>query len=88
MLESANPQGYSACCVAVRDYDARQELSSISTPTMVIAGGQDSSTPPADGQFIADRIPGARYLELPAAHISNVEASDRFTTEVAGFLSA
>jgi len=88
MLESANPQGYTACCVAVRDLDTRQQLSSISIPTLVITGDQDLSTPPADGRFIADHIPGARFVELSAAHLSNIEAADRFNLEVEKFLLA
>ncbi len=87
-LESANPQGYTACCAAVRDYDSRQQLSSIPVPTLVIAGDQDASTPPADGKFIADQIPRARFVTLSAAHLSNIEAADRFTNEVMNFLSA
>src|SRR5215475_220148 len=87
-LESANPQGYTACCAAVRDYDSRQQLSSVSVPTLVIAGDQDLSTPPAEGKFIAEQIPGARFLTLSAAHISNIEAAGRFTTEVMDFHSA
>jgi len=87
MLESTNPKGYAAGCAAVRDFDARQELSSIALPTLVIAGNQDPATPPADGQFLANCIPGARFTELSAAHLSNIEAADRFTTEVMEFLS-
>jgi 3-oxoadipate enol-lactonase len=86
ILESANPQGYTACCVAVRDLDTRQHLSSIAIPTLVIAGDQDLSTPSADGRFIAGKIPGARFIELSAAHLSNIEAADRFTMEVERFL--
>jgi 3-oxoadipate enol-lactonase len=88
MLDSANPQGYTACCVAVRDLDTRRQLSSIKIPTLVISGDQDLSTPPADGRFIADQIRGARFIELSAAHLSNIEAADRFTLEVEKFLLA
>lgn len=88
MLESANPLGYSACCAAVRDFDARGSLGSISIPTLVIAGDRDLSTPPADGKFIAGQVPGAYFVELSAAHLSNIEAANRFTTEVVNFLSA
>jgi len=87
ILESANPLGYTACCAAVRDFDARDQLSSIATPTLVIAGDQDQSTTPADGQFIANQIPGARFVKLSAAHLSNIEAAGRFTSEVENFLS-
>lgn len=86
MLESSDPQGYTACCVAVRDFDSRRHLPSIAIPTLVIAGDQDLSTPPADGRHIADQIPGARFVELSAAHLSNIEAADRFILEVEKFL--
>jgi 3-oxoadipate enol-lactonase len=59
----------------------------ITAPTLVIAGTHDASTTPAAGQFIAQQIPGARYAELDAAHISNVEAADRFTETVLGFVA-
>ncbi len=88
MLEAAPPQGYAACCEAIRDYDARDKISAIRLPTMVIAGSKDSATPPADGRFIAEQIPGACYAELEAAHLSNIEASERFTAELIQFLSA
>jgi pimeloyl-ACP methyl ester carboxylesterase len=29
---------------------------------------------------------GAKLVELPAAHLSNIEARDRFTGEIANFL--
>jgi 3-oxoadipate enol-lactonase len=45
-------------------------------------------TTPADGHFMAARIPGAEYRELPAAHLSNIEASTAFTRELCAFLKA
>ena len=88
MLESVNPDGYAACCAAVRDFDYRKQLNSIRVPTLVIAGAHDPATPPADGRFIADHIPGARYVELNAAHLSNIEDQDCFNKKVAAFLNA
>jgi 3-oxoadipate enol-lactonase len=88
MIDSANPQGYASCCLALRDFDAREIVSSITLPTLVIAGSHDLATPPADGRFLADKIPGARYVELHAAHLSNIEAEARFTPEVENFLNA
>ncbi len=88
MLEETNADGYAACCTAVRDFDFREQLSRIRTPTLVIAGALDPATPPADGRFLAHHIPGARYVELNAAHLSNIEDQDRFNKEVAAFLSS
>lgn len=87
MLEAVNPDGYAACCAAVRDFDYRKQLNSVRVPALVIAGAHDPATPPADGRFIAEQIPGARYVELNAAHLSNIEDQDRFNHEVAAFLN-
>jgi 3-oxoadipate enol-lactonase len=87
MLVATPAEGYIACCAAVRDMDQRDALSGIRSPTLVIAGTHDAATPPADGRFIADRIQGARCVELNAAHLSNIEVPERFTAEVMAFLS-
>ncbi|MCP5365701.1 MAG: 3-oxoadipate enol-lactonase [Hyphomicrobiales bacterium] len=79
--------GYAACCAAVRDMDQRQDISRIRQPTLVIAGSQDLATPPEDGRFLAERIQGARYVEVNAAHLSNIEETERFTCAVLDFLS-
>jgi 3-oxoadipate enol-lactonase len=57
-------------------------------PTLVITGSQDAATPAADGHSLAEQIPGARYIELNAAHVSNIEASEQFTSELIEFLTA
>ena len=86
MLEETNPDGYVACCAAVRDFDCRDQLSRVRIPALVIAGTHDPATPPADGRFLADQIPGARYIELNAAHLSNIEEQQRFNNEISAFL--
>lgn len=80
--------GYVAQCAAVRDADFRDALPTIGAPTLVIAGKHDASTTVADGAFLAQRIPGARLVELDAAHISNVEQPADFTRAVLDFLAA
>ena len=87
VLEQANSEGYAACCAAVRDFDFRGKLDLIRVPTLAIAGSQDPATTPADLHVLADAIPGARYAELAASHLSNIEDSDRFTAEVSAFLA-
>jgi 3-oxoadipate enol-lactonase len=87
-LEETGPDGYIACCAAVRDFDFRETLNSISVRTLVISGAHDPATPPADGKFLVQHIPGANYAELNAAHLSNIEDGVRFNSEVGAFLSA
>ena len=80
------PEGYMAAIAAVRDFDAREAVSRIRVPTLVISGSGDVSTPPADGHFLADRIPGARYQEVDAAHLANLEAPEAFNAALLEFL--
>ncbi len=54
----------------------------------MIAGTHDAATPPAAGRFLADKIAGAQYVELAAAHLSNVEAEADFTRALTKFLAA
>jgi 3-oxoadipate enol-lactonase len=86
MLQATSAEGYAACCAAIRDVDFRASLASIETSTLVISGAFDPVTSPADGQYLAAHIPGAKYVELPAAHLSNVEAADQFNGALLDFL--
>ena len=86
LIEATPPEGYLACCHAVRDADLTADLAAIRVPTLVIAGAHDPATPPASGRLVADRVKGARYVELEASHLSNLEAADAFTAELTQFL--
>ncbi len=86
MLTAMSSQGYAACCAAIGEMDQRDQVDAVGVPTLVIVGSADTATPPVDGRFLADRIAGARYVELPAAHLSVVETADQFTDTVLGFL--
>jgi 3-oxoadipate enol-lactonase len=86
-FEAIPAEGYAAACAAVRDMDQREALRQIRAPTLVIAGTEDLATPPGNGRYVADQIPGARYIELPAAHLSNIEATPAFTQALLEFLT-
>lgn len=79
MVLSVDPEGYARCCDALARWDVRDELAAIRVPTLVIAGREDPSTPPAEGELIAASIPGARLVVLEgAAHLLNVERPEPF----------
>ena len=86
-IESLDPDGYIGGCCAVRDFDARNTVSGIRLPVLVISATHDPAAPPSDGRFLAEQIPGARYLELNASHISVMEDPQRFSHEVLTFLT-
>jgi 3-oxoadipate enol-lactonase len=87
MLLNTPPQGYAACCEAIRDADLTAQASRMKAPTLVISGSHDPATPPAQGRLLASTIPGARYVELDAAHLSNIEAEPQFTAALLNFLA-
>lgn len=86
MLETTDPEGYVSNCAAIRDFDFRNQLGGIRASTLVISGAHDPATTPADGHFLADHIPGARYVELNAAHLCNIEDTTAFTQNASNFL--
>ncbi len=88
MLHGTPAEGYMAACRAIRDMDQREQLAPIKARTLVIAGTSDQATTAADGRLLAERIAGARYVELAAAHLSNIEAADAFTDTLLTFLNA
>ena len=86
MLLHSPPEGYVATCAAIREEDLRAAVAGVRTPTQVISGAKDAATTAADGRYLAEKIPGARYLELNAAHLSNIEAAESFTAALLKFL--
>jgi 3-oxoadipate enol-lactonase len=86
MMERTPAEGYIACCAAIRDMDQRDGIAAIGAPALIIAGTHDVATPAADGRFLADRIKGSSYVELNAAHLSNIEAAPEFTAALLAFL--
>lgn len=87
MILDTPPQGYIACCEAIRDTDLTAFASRVSTRTLVISGTHDPATPAAQGRSLASMIRGSRYLELDASHLSNIEAAHQFTAALREFLS-
>ena len=87
MLWHTPPDGYVATCAALREMDQRETVARVSLPTLVIAGAKDGVTTPADARFLMERIHGARYLELNAAHLSNIEDAGPFTDALVNFLA-
>jgi 3-oxoadipate enol-lactonase len=55
---------------------------------LVITGAFDSATPPSGGAWLAERIAGARRVQLEAAHLSNIEAASAWNASVVEFLAA
>jgi len=87
VLLATDPAGYAGCCAAIRDMDHRPLLPGIATPTLVVGGDADASTPwTGHGEVLASQIPGARTAKIAAAHLSNLERPSTFTSALLEFL--
>jgi 3-oxoadipate enol-lactonase / 4-carboxymuconolactone decarboxylase len=74
MVRASPAAGYARLCRMLGGLDLRPQLASINVPTLVVAGAQDESLPPADSEVIAEAIAGSYYELLdPAAHIPMVQ---------------
>lgn len=88
MVAGTPRAGYAGCCAALRDADLWADLGRIRVPTLLIAGHFDSVTTVSEAHEMAARIPDARVAELPASHLSNIEAAGDFNRVVLDFLAA
>ncbi|HWX10688.1 MAG TPA: alpha/beta hydrolase [Trinickia sp.] len=85
-LRITSPEGNAARCDVIGAADLREDIERIARPTLVIAGQHDPVTTVEDTRFIAERVPGARLVELGSAHLSNIEAAAAFNEAVLRFL--
>lgn len=87
MMVSIDPEGYARCCEVLRDIDLRGDLERIGAPTLVVRGAQDETIPEEEIRLLADRIPGARLVTVPGAHVPNIEYPRDFSEAVLSFLA-
>jgi pimeloyl-ACP methyl ester carboxylesterase len=69
--------------------DRMPMLATIDCPTLLVCGGEDTTSPAPEMRSLASQIPDAEFVEIAGAgHLSNLEAPDRFDEAVARFLAA
>lgn len=68
-------------------HDASARLGTITAPTLVIHGAVDPLVPPANGEYLAAHVPGARLIRYPATgHVPIIERADEYNRDVLAFL--
>jgi len=88
MIERTSDQGLVTALQAMRDRpDSTADLASITVPTLIVVGVEDTLTPPAVARTMRDAIPGASLVEIPhAGHLSPLENPPTFNQAVKDFL--
>jgi class 3 adenylate cyclase len=65
----ASPSAGAALAKANSEIDVRALLPAIRVPTLVLNRRGDPIAPPEAGRYMADRIPGSRFVELVGDHV-------------------
>ena len=86
MILDTSREGYLGATEALRGLDYKQRLAGIACPACLVVGAADGLHPP-EMRAMAELIPGARFVEIPAAaHLANLENPDAFNETIRGFL--
>lgn len=88
-LAALRPQSYKRVLAARLSITPFLDLSTISVPTLVVAGTHDQVAPISQMQKLAADIPGSLLEIMPeAGHLMNIEQPDRFNSALRNFLSS
>jgi class 3 adenylate cyclase len=87
LRQGTSPAGAIALMDLYREMDVRAILPTVDVPTLVLHRDRDRMISVAQGRYLADRIPGARYVELPGDdHLPFAGELDRLLDEIEEFL--
>jgi len=97
-VKANSPERYAQLCRSILQWGRKlpgqekeplwlERVSRFRMPTIVISGDSDHMIPSSFAKRIADRIPGARFVEIPqCGHIPFLERPDTVSELIAGFV--
>lgn len=87
VLMGIDPKAFQAACRILQETDLVALLHNMKVPTLVVCGEFDQATPPALNKQIVEKIPGAKYVELPGCgHCPPLEQPDQFIAAIKDFV--
>jgi 3-oxoadipate enol-lactonase len=87
VLMGIEPKAFQAACKILQEADLTPLLHRLAMPTLVVCGEFDQATPPALNKEIAEKVPGARYVELPdCGHCPPLEQPEQFLAAIKQFV--
>ncbi len=84
---SGSPGAVEALALMNKEIDVRRVLPAIRVPTLILHGSMDTILPIDVARYVADRIPGARLVEVPAGHAATGRAAVPINDEIKSFLT-
>ena len=87
IMAGVPPETYRKAVQLLTTFDRRKELLGITVPTLLIAGSEDKTAPPAVMQKMAQKVPGAEYVLLEGCgHLGPMDRPDAFNAALLAFL--
>jgi class 3 adenylate cyclase len=85
---AASPGTVALMMPLLAEMDVRELVPAVRVPTLVVQHADDPVIPPEWGKYVADHIPGAKYVELPGRNMFHwVEPWRESFQEIAEFLT-
>ena len=87
IMAGVPPETYRKAVHLLTTFDRRKELADIKVPTLLVAGSDDKTAPPAMMERMAQRIPGAQYVLLEGCgHLGPMDQPAAFNGALHSFL--
>ena len=87
IMAGVPPETYRKAVHLLTTFDRRKELADIKVPTLLVAGSDDKTAPPAVMERMGQKIPGAEYVLLEGCgHLGPLDQPDAFNAALEGFL--
>ncbi len=87
IMAGVPPETYRKAVRLLTTFDRRKELAHIKVPTLLIAGSEDKTAPPAVMARMAQKIPDAKYVLLEGCgHLGPMDQPDSFNAALVSFL--
>ncbi len=87
VIRAIDPGAFQAACRVLVEADLDTKLVAVKVPTLVVCGELDQATPPPLNRLIAEKVPGAACVELPACgHCPPLEQPREFLDAIRDFI--
>jgi 3-oxoadipate enol-lactonase len=87
VLMGIDPKAFQQACKILQETDLVPLLHKLTVPTLVVCGEFDQATPPALNKVVAQKVPGARYVELKGCgHCPPLEQPQAFLAAIKDFV--
>lgn len=86
-LLDIDAKAFADACKVLQEVDLTPLLHRLNVPTLVVCGEFDQATPPTLTRAVADKMPGARYVELKGCgHCPPLEQPQQFVEAIKEFV--